>query len=367
MQRAQQHLRSATARRRVKARCSRPSRAAPISGDRVALHPTVHAPIGYTCAWLSERARCLSICTSPARRAADRYRAASELDAAGDPAALPIRASPCIRTGSRSRRKSPISNRSGGRDRRRRHQPRLPADYRSAARRPGWYKCSTSCALAQQAHVYPIGALTVVEGRHDHRDGRARRGRLHRVLTRRRRGRRHAGAAARAAIRRDFRLSRLVRPQTPPRARRRRARMARSRRAGLPAFRLRRNDRARHDLRAGTRDRVHVHLARLSTHDGVARVRAAKKRACGHLDVAIHHVHLSTSTSAGSTALPSGAAARGTRPRCAASRPCRRYRRSICSDHTPVDDDANSCPSQRRSPARPRSSCSCLLTLKLGG
>src|SRR5207249_6412960 len=38
---------------------------------------------------------------------------------------------------------------------------------------------------------------------------------------------------------------------------------------------------------------VHVHLARLSTHDGVARMRAAKKAGLPvTCDVAIHHVHL---------------------------------------------------------------------------
>ena len=39
----------------------------------------------------------------------------------------------------------------------------------------------------------------------------------------------------------------------------------------------------------------------LSSADGVAMVRAAKRKGCGHCDVGVHHLHHATSTSAGST------------------------------------------------------------------
>ena len=92
---------------------------------------------------------------------------------------------------------------------------------------------------------------------------------------------------------------------------------------------------------------VRVHLARLSTHDGVARVRAAKKAGLPvTCDVAIHHVHLCDVDigwfNAHCHLIPP---LRGTRDRAA-------LRAGlvdgtvdlICSDHTPVDDDAKQVP-----------------------
>jgi dihydroorotase len=92
---------------------------------------------------------------------------------------------------------------------------------------------------------------------------------------------------------------------------------------------------------------VHVHLARLSTHDGVARMRAAKKAGLPvTCDVAIHHVHLCDVDigwfNAHCHLIPP---LRGTRDRAA-------LRAGlvdgtvdvICSDHAPVDDDAKQLP-----------------------
>src|SRR5437867_5860433 len=92
---------------------------------------------------------------------------------------------------------------------------------------------------------------------------------------------------------------------------------------------------------------VHVHLARLSTYDGVARMRAAKRAGLPvTCDVAIHHVHLCDVDigwfNAHCHLVPP---LRGTRDRAA-------LRAGlvdgtvdlICSDHTPVDDDAKQLP-----------------------
>jgi dihydroorotase len=92
---------------------------------------------------------------------------------------------------------------------------------------------------------------------------------------------------------------------------------------------------------------VHVHLARLSTHDGVARVRAAKRAGLPvTCDVAVHHVHLCDVDigwfNAHCHLVPP---LRGLRDRAA-------LRAGlvdgtidlICSDHTPVDDDAKQVP-----------------------
>jgi len=92
---------------------------------------------------------------------------------------------------------------------------------------------------------------------------------------------------------------------------------------------------------------VRMHLARLSTHEGVARVRAAKKAGLPiTCDVAIHHVHLCDVDigwfNAHCHLVPP---LRGTRDRAA-------LRAGlvdgtidlICSDHTPVDDDAKQLP-----------------------
>jgi dihydroorotase len=92
---------------------------------------------------------------------------------------------------------------------------------------------------------------------------------------------------------------------------------------------------------------VQVHLARLSTHDGVARVRTAKKAGLPvTCDVAIHHVHLCDVDigwfNAHCHVVPP---LRGTRDRAALRAGLADGTIDlICSDHTPVDDDAKQLP-----------------------
>jgi dihydroorotase len=92
---------------------------------------------------------------------------------------------------------------------------------------------------------------------------------------------------------------------------------------------------------------VHVHLARLSTYEGVARVRAAKKAGLPiSCDVAIHHVHLCDVDIAWFNAhchlVPP---LRATRDRAALRAGLADGTIDlICSDHTPVDDDAKQVP-----------------------
>ena len=92
---------------------------------------------------------------------------------------------------------------------------------------------------------------------------------------------------------------------------------------------------------------VQVHLARLSTHDGVARVRAAKKAGLPvTCDVAIHHVHLCDVDigwfNAHCHLVPP---LRGTRDRAALRTALADGTIDlICSDHAPVDDDAKQLP-----------------------
>jgi dihydroorotase len=92
---------------------------------------------------------------------------------------------------------------------------------------------------------------------------------------------------------------------------------------------------------------VHVHLARLSTHDGVARVRAAKQAGLPvTCDVAIHHVHLCDVDigwfNAHCHLVPP---LRGVRDRAALRAGLADGTIDlICSDHTPVDDDAKQLP-----------------------
>ncbi|HEY2966818.1 MAG TPA: dihydroorotase [Casimicrobiaceae bacterium] len=112
---------------------------------------------------------------------------------------------------------------------------------------------------------------------------------------------------------------------------------------------------------------VHVHLARLSTHDGVARMRAAKKAGLPvTCDVAIHHVHLCDVDigwfNAHCHLVPP---LRGTRDRAA-------LRAGlvdgtidlICSDHTPVDDDAKQLPFAEAEPGATALELLLPLTLK---
>jgi dihydroorotase len=92
---------------------------------------------------------------------------------------------------------------------------------------------------------------------------------------------------------------------------------------------------------------VKVHLARLSTHEGVARVRAAKDDGLPvTCDVAIHHVHLCDVDigwfDANCHLVPP---LRGLRDRSALRAGLADGTIDlICSDHTPVDDDAKQLP-----------------------
>lgn len=92
---------------------------------------------------------------------------------------------------------------------------------------------------------------------------------------------------------------------------------------------------------------VPVHLARLSTHDGIARVRAAKKAGLPiTCDVAIHHVHLCDVDigwfNAQCHLVPP---LRGVRDRAALRAGLADGTIDlICSDHTPVDEDAKQLP-----------------------
>jgi len=92
---------------------------------------------------------------------------------------------------------------------------------------------------------------------------------------------------------------------------------------------------------------VRVHLARLSTHQGVARVRQAKKEGLPiSCDVAIHHVHLCDIDigwyDAHCHVVPP---LRGTRDRAALRAGLADGTIDlICSDHAPVDDDAKQLP-----------------------
>jgi dihydroorotase len=92
---------------------------------------------------------------------------------------------------------------------------------------------------------------------------------------------------------------------------------------------------------------VRVHLARLSTHEGVARVRAAKKAQLPvTCDVAVHHVHLCDVDigwfNPHCHLLPP---LRGTRDRAALRAGLADGTIDlICSDHSPVDDDGKQVP-----------------------
>src|SRR5438552_2796202 len=112
---------------------------------------------------------------------------------------------------------------------------------------------------------------------------------------------------------------------------------------------------------------VRVHLARLSSHEGVARVRAAKKAGLPvTCDVAIHHVHLCDVDigwfNANCHLVPP---LRGTRDRAA-------LRAGlvdgtvdlICSDHTPVDEDAKQLPFAEAEPGATAVELLLPLTLK---
>ena len=112
---------------------------------------------------------------------------------------------------------------------------------------------------------------------------------------------------------------------------------------------------------------VQVHLARLSTREGVERVRAAKKAGLPiTCDVAVHHVHLCDIDigwfNAHCHLVPP---LRGTRDRAALRAGLADGTVDlICSDHTPVDDDAKQLPFAEAEPGATALELLLPLTLK---
>jgi len=112
---------------------------------------------------------------------------------------------------------------------------------------------------------------------------------------------------------------------------------------------------------------VRVHLARLSTHEGVARVRAAKEaRLPVTCDVAVHHVHLCDVDigwfDAQCRLVPP---LRATRDRAALRAGLADGTIDlICSDHAPVDDDAKQLPFAEAEPGATALELLLPLTLK---
>jgi len=112
---------------------------------------------------------------------------------------------------------------------------------------------------------------------------------------------------------------------------------------------------------------VRVHLARLSTHEGVARVRAAKKEGLPvTCDVSAHHVHLCDVDigwfNAHCRLVPP---LRGTRDRAALRAGLLDGTIDlICSDHTPVDDDGKQLPFAEAEPGATALELLLPLTLK---
>ncbi len=205
--------------------------------------------------------------------------------------------------------------------------------------------------LLNQAHVYPIGALTVqLKGTTLTEMGELSRSRVRGVLARGHAALRHAGAAARDAVCVHVRLSRLVASQrSAPGQDRRRAR-----RRGGDAARPAGHSRgvaetiALMTIVALVRDTgVRVHLCRLSTAEGVAIVRAAKKEGLPvTCDVAIHHLHLCDVDigwfDSNAHMVPP---LRTTRDRAALRAGVADGTIDlICSDHAPVDDDGKQVP-----------------------
>ncbi len=147
-----------------------------------------------------------------------------------------------------------------------------------------------------QAHVYPLGALTVgLKGQGHHRNGGADRGGLHRLLAGRRAGGRYAGADARAAICEDVRLHRVAAScgrvsRQGRRGRERRAGVA-ARPSGVPVAA---ETIALHTIFELVRvTGARVHLSHVSSAAGIALMREAKAEGLPvSCDVTVNHVHL---------------------------------------------------------------------------
>ena len=269
--------------------------------------------------------------------------------------------------------------RDGGGGRGRRHEPRLPARHRSAARRAGPGRDAQvrrARALNRRARLSDRRAHAGAEGRAADRDGRAARRRLRRVLAGR--GRRLPTTRCsmpRAAVRVDVRLRGVAAPAGPAPARRRRRARRRGRDAARPARRsrsLRRNGRARaRSCCSRARPARACTSAACRARDGVDMVRAREaRRPAAHLR----------------RRRPSRASLRdGHRLlRCATATSCRRSAASatatrcaraladgtidaVCSDHTPVDEDAKQLPFGEAEPGATGLELLLPLTLKWAG
>ena len=202
-----------------------------------------------------------------------------------------------------------------------------------------------------QAHVYPIGALTqalkgmqLTEMAELVDAGCVAFSQADAVISR------QSGAAVRVAVRRDVRLQRVAAPAGcdagAKRCSARRPGRHPARAGGDPG--LRGNHRAVHHPAACARDRsASVHLCRLSSAEGVDMVRQAKRLGIPvTCDVAVHHVHLSEMDIGYFD------------PNCHLTPPLRSGRDrdalrqaladgtidAICSDHAPVDEDVKQLP-----------------------
>ncbi len=243
----------------------------------------------------------------------------------------------------------------------RRWPPRSPAASPASPARPTPIRRWTSPGLVQmlkhrarslnQAHVYPgRRADRRPEGRGADRDGRARRSGLRRVLARRGAARptprcstgrcstRRPSATASGCGRRT-RTSAATASRTTARS---------ATRLGLAAIPSSAETIALATIFALVRETgVRVHLCRLSTADGVAMVRAARKEGLPvTCDVAIHHLHLCDVDigwfDAQCHLVPP---LRGTRDRAALRAGLADGTIDLaCSDHTPVDDDCKQVP-----------------------
>ena len=250
------------------------------------------------------------------------------------------------------------------RGRRRRHQPRLPAGHRSAARRAGPGRdAEAPRALAQpgarlsgrRADAGTARATTLTEMGELAEAGCVAFSQADapladtQVLLR----------AMQYAATFGYRV--WLRPQDAYLAHGRRRARRRGRDAARPAGdsrRRRRRSRSRRSSRSCARPASRVHLCRLSTADGVAMVRAAKRDGLPvTCDVAVHHLHLCDVDIGWFDAqchLDAAAArARAIATRCAPGSPTARST-SICSDHTPVDDDGKQLPFARSRARRDR-------------
>ena len=204
-----------------------------------------------------------------------------------------------------------------------------------------------------QAHVYPIGALTVAarRARRSTEMGELHRGRMRRVLAGRRAAGRHASSCgARCNTRRRSAIALWLRPHDPHLGRGGVAHDGEvATRLGLPAFpRCAETIALATILRAGARNRrARAPVPAVVRGKRRAGARGEERRPAGHLRRGDPSpAPVATSTSAGSTPM------RGSCRRCARRATARRCApasstapsTSICSDHAPVDDDAKQVP-----------------------